>query len=102
MTHTLVKGTTAAQDFQLTDDGEPLDGTGHELSIEFSAGSVDATSAVEVAWLEQASGTARMTGTGDLPVGDHQWRWKLTDGEELVGYIPNLEKSPNILCVVKV
>lgn len=102
MIYILVVGTSEPQDVQLTDDGDPLVGTGFDLDIEFSADSLDATDAVSVAWLVQASGTVRMTDMEDLPVGDHKFRFSLTDGGGKKGYVPNLSVPPNILRVVKV
>jgi hypothetical protein len=102
MTHNLVVGTSEPQDFQLTDDGENLVGTGFDVAIAFAEdASVDADD-VTVDWLSQADGTVRMTDTEDLPVGSHKFRWTLTDGGGKVGFIPNLDAAPNILRVVKV
>lgn len=102
MTYNLVVGTSEPQEIQLTDDGSPLNGTGLDLDIEFSTGSVDETDDVTVAWDTQASGTVLMTNVSGLPVGFHKFRFTLTDGGGAKGYIPNLDVEPNVLRVVKV
>lgn len=101
-TYILVKGTSEPYDVQLTDDGEPLNGTGSDLGIEFSADAVSETATVTVAWLSQSGGTVQITNTEGLPVGSHRFRFTLTDGGGGKGYVPNLSATPNILQVVKV
>jgi hypothetical protein len=107
MTHILVLGTSEPQDFQLTDDDLPLVGTSLTLGIQFrtsglSAAKVAAIAALTTAWISQAAGTVRLSSTEGLPVGEYHFRWSLTDTGGKVGYIPNLDASPNILRVVKV
>lgn len=101
-TFILVKGTSEPQSIQLTDDGDPLNGTGQDLDIEFAVGAAEETDAVTVAWLSQSGGTLQMTNTENLPVGSHKFRFTLTDGGGGKGYVPNLSASPNVLQVVKV
>lgn len=87
MTHTMVVGTTEAQDFQLLNDGVALNGTGLTVSIEWR--DPEPASLPTVAWLSAAAGTVRVTGTGSMPVGRYPFRFKLVDGSSLIGYAPN-------------
>lgn len=112
MTHTMVVGTSESQDFQITDDGENLVGTGLTVGIEFrptttngaalSAAQIAALALVTVAWLTQASGTVRVTGIATLPIGYYYFRWTLTDSGSKKGYVPNLTADAHAWRVVKV
>ncbi len=93
MTHQMVVGTTEPQDFALLDDGVALVGTGFTLGIDWRG--TDPTGPVVVAWLDQAAGTVRVTGTGSMAVGTYFWRWTLTDSGGKIGYIPN-KGEPNV------
>ena len=42
-----------------------------------------------VAWLDQATGTVRVTGVDLLPPGSYSVRYQLMDGIGNVGYAPN-------------
>lgn len=88
MKHTIVEGTTEPQDFALLDDGAALVGTGFDLGIDFRETS-DELDDVVVAWLNQATGTVRVTGLEGLPTGKYHVRFTLTDGAGKVGYVPN-------------
>jgi hypothetical protein len=98
MTHVVVLGTSGPQDFQIYDDDAPLDGTGLTLGIEWRT---EPETPPTVAWLNQATGTVRMSGCEGLTRTDHAFRFTLTDGSNKVGYAPN-GPAPNILRVVRV
>jgi hypothetical protein len=100
MTHTLVVGTSEPQDFQLLDEGLPLDGTSLDIDIEFRE-TLPVGVTIAVAWLSQATGTVRVTGIEDLPIGKYHSRFKLTDVGNDDGYVPN-EQAPDTWDVVKV
>lgn len=103
MTHVMVVGTTEPQDFALTDDGEALVGTGLTIGIAFEvASTLTAEEKPTVAWLDQAAGTVRATPPAGMPVGAHRFRWTLTDSGGKVGFVPNLDATPNLWRVVKV
>lgn len=86
MQHTMVVGTTEAFDFQLEDDGENLVGTGLTPTIEFREAGVSAT----VAWLDQATGTVRVTAvTGIVVDRTYHFRFKLMDGAGKIAFCPN-------------
>lgn len=102
MTHVMVVGTSEAQEFQITNDGESLVGTGLDIAIQFSADAVVDSDDVTVAWLAQADGTVRVTDVEGLPLGAHKFRWTLTDSGGKKGYVPNLDVAPHIWRVVKV
>lgn len=93
MMQPIVEGTSEPYDVQLYDDGEPFVGTGFfiTLVIVHSSGAVvgsfDALPPV-AAWLSQADGTVRITGTETLTVGEYAVRFRVTDALETVGYFP--------------
>ena len=101
MTHVIVVGTSEPQDFQLQDNGANLVGTGLTIALEFRETS-DELDDVLVAWLDQAAGTVRVTGTEGLIRGTYHVRFKLTDLGGKVGYVPNLQKPSDEWLVVRV
>lgn len=83
---------TTSKDFELRDNGQPFDGTGHDIELVISTTEGDDVVAPEeppeADWLEQADGTVRVTGLDNLAIGNYYVRYKLTkDGE--VAFIPN-------------
>jgi hypothetical protein len=101
MKHTMVVGTTEPQDFELLESGAALDGTGWDVEIEFRE-SIAGVEAVTVAWLDQSAGTVRVTGAENLTARTYHFRFKLTDGSDDFGYVPNLDTAPNEWRVVRV
>lgn len=95
MTHYIPVGTSEPQDFAITNDGAVFDGTGFDVTLEIyrevigrspqALGSPVAT----VEWLDAEAGTVRVTGCGDLLVGDYLVRFKVTDGSNHDGFFPN-------------
>jgi len=100
MIHTMVAGTSEPQDFAIYNDGTALVGTGFDVEIEWR--SEPAGGPPTVAWLSQAGGTVRVTDTENMQEGAYYFRWKLTDALDQVGYVPNLDKAPNIWRVHRV
>jgi hypothetical protein len=98
MKHTMVVGTTEPQDFELLETGAALVGTDLDVEIEFR----EDVSGVTAAWLDQAGGTVRVTGAENLLARTYHFRFKLTDGSDDFGYIPNLDTAPNEWRVVRV
>jgi len=96
--HIMVVGTSEPQDFQLLEDGVAKDGTGWDVDIEWRD---SPDTPPTVAWLVQASGTVRVTGTESMAVGQYRFRFSLTDGGGDVGYVPNLDKEANVWRVVR-
>lgn len=90
MPHVIPIGTSEPQDFGLFDDRAPIVGTGWSVALEITArdGAVIATPPT-VAWLNQAAGTVRVTGTEALPLGNYSVRFRLTDLSSKVGFAPN-------------
>lgn len=87
-THTMVVGTSEPQDFQLLDDGVALVGAGWTVAIEFRA-PAPATPPT-VAWLNQATGTVRVTGCASMPVGRYYCRFRITDGDDAEAFVPGV------------
>lgn len=99
----MVVGTSEPQEFQLLQDGVPLNGTGFSVAIEFRGGVGEPTApTLSVAWLDQAAGTVRVSGVEIMIVERYHFRFKLTDAGAKVGYIPNLASLPNVWNVVRV
>lgn len=90
--HTMIVGTSEPQDFQLFDDGAELDGTGWDVGIEFREDDTE-LAGLTVAWLDQDAGTVRVTGCEAMAEGIYHFRFTLTDADEKVGYVPNLEAA---------
>lgn len=86
MTHTMVEGTSEPQDFQLLDDGAPLDGTGWTVGIEWRG---DDPTGPTVDWLSQADGTVRVSGCEDMAVGIYPFRFTIANGGGALAYVPN-------------
>jgi hypothetical protein len=101
MTHTLPVGTSEPQMFQLRDNGEPLPGTGLTVSFEIFRGVTPVESPPAADWLDQAAGTVVVTGMETLAVGEYRVRYKLTDAEDVIGYVPN-GKSADKWIVVRI
>lgn len=90
MTHIIPFGTSEPQDFALFDKGVAIDGTAMTVTLEiFTLARVVVTPAPTVAWLSQAAGTVRVTGTEILALGKYYVRYRLTDGAGKIGYAPN-------------
>jgi len=102
MTHDIPFSTSEPQDFELRDKGVAIVGTGLSVALEITtaAGAPVATPPT-VAWLNQAAGTVRVTGTENLALGDYRVRFKLTDAGGKVGFCPNGEKADLWRVVVK-
>jgi flagellar hook assembly protein FlgD len=100
MTHVMVEGTSEPQDFALYSDGAALDGTGFTVEIQWRSEPSGGPPTVD--WLSQAGGTVRVSDTENMPEGAHYFRWKLTDGSGNIGYVPNLDKAPNVWRVHRV
>lgn len=103
MTHEMVILTSEPQDFQLLNDGSPLDGTGWTVTIVFQEDDAETTWPEDVVadWLDQTAGTVRVTGIENMPLGLHRFRFKLTDGGGQVGFVPN-EAAPDVWKVVRI
>jgi hypothetical protein len=86
--HVIPFGTSEPQDFGLLDKGQPIDGTGFEVSLRISKANV-AIEPLPVDWLDQESGTVRVTGCEDLAVGRYKVRYLLTDMSSTEGFVPN-------------
>lgn len=99
MTHTMVIGTSEPQDFQLLNDREVIDWTEWDVDIEWRT--APGETLPTVAWLNQATGTVRVTGCEDLPLGAHPFRFTITDGSGNVAYVPS-EAPADIWRVVRV
>jgi hypothetical protein len=87
LTHTMVEGTSEPQDFQLLSDRAIIDWSEWDVEIEWRT--EPGETLPEVAWLDQATGTVRVTGCEAMPVGEHLFRFKITDGAGDVAYVPN-------------
>jgi hypothetical protein len=102
MIHTFPVGTSEPQDFVLRDQGTAIDGTGWDVFLDIEE--VDGTAVLTpptVAWLVAASGTVRVSGTEDLPVGTYHVRFRLEDQGGAVGWAPN-RMAPDTWRVVPV
>lgn len=99
MTHVMWEGTSEPQDLQLLTNGEPLDGTQWDVTIEFEPPVDDWEDDVSVAWLDQAAGTVRVTGTENMPIGRHHFRFALTDVVAKIGYVPTRDLPPGLWIV---
>ncbi|MGE3175937.1 MAG: hypothetical protein AB7O32_00590 [Vicinamibacterales bacterium] len=100
--HVIPEGTGEPQDFQLRNDGSALVGTGLTVSLEIAAYSGAAVvSPPSVAWLDQAAGTVRVTGTELLPRDSYAVRYKLEDVAGAIGFVPNAA-APDVWQVVRV
>lgn len=90
----LPEGTSEPYDVALFDDGAALVGTGLdvELVIVTSEGEDVGSPAPTAAWLNQTTGTVRITGAEILTLGQYAVRFKLTDGGGKVGYVPNKDQ----------
>ena len=90
--YTIVEGDSEPQDFQLTDDGVALVGTGFAVTLAIGPAS-DADTLPDtlptVAWLDQAAGTVRVLGCENLAVGSYHVRFVLTDDDDKEGSTPN-------------
>lgn len=95
MKHEMVVGTSEAQDFQLLDNRVALNGTGLSIGIEFA---VAPGGAPTIAWLNQATGTVRVSNVAGMVVGTYPFRFTLTDGGGKKGYVPN-SKAPDVWIV---
>ena len=106
LTHIMVVGTTKPQDFQILSEGESFDATGFEIAIEFRPADAGAypgfADDLTVDWLAEATSQVRVTGVEAMSVGDHRFRWKITDEGGQIEYVPNLEVPPNTWKVVRV
>ena len=100
MTHVMVVGTSEPQDFALTDDGAAIDGTGITIALDWRGS--DPVGPPAIAWLEEEDGTVRVTSTAGMSVGTYRFRFKLTDGEGAISYIPNLTVDANVWRVTEV
>lgn len=90
MAHKMVVGTTEPQDIQVLNEGAAIVGTGFNVAIVFRTSPGGTPVA---AWLNQATGTVRVTGTGSMRIGMHYYRIALTDSGGKVGYVPNLDPA---------
>lgn len=94
MTHIIPFGTSESQDFQLVDRGDPIDGTGLDVSLEIAATNGSPIDPLPtVSWIDQAIGTVRVVGVENLAVGGYRVRYQLTDIIDTIGYAPNGEKA---------
>lgn len=82
-------GATKAIEAQLLEDNAERDWSGIDIDIEFNEDVTEDVSGVAVAWLNQATGTYRITGAGGLAPGSYGYRLKLTSGGPEIGYGPN-------------
>jgi hypothetical protein len=89
MKHDIPVGTSEPQDFQLRANGAAINGTGLTIGIEVYSGGVLLVTQPTIAWLNQASGTVRVTGIEALTLGSYEVRFKLTDGAGKIAYCPN-------------
>lgn len=99
----VVKGTTEPQDIQLLENREPFDGEDYGVEIEFSDDAEltdEQRDAVTAEWIDDAAGTVRVEGFGDLPVGQYGFRLKVTSGLQ-AGYFPNAA-ARDVVRVVRV
>lgn len=108
MTHIIPVGTSEPQDFQFRNAiaggaATAIVGTGLTVTLQIhdARTGVAVASPPSVAWLDQAAGTVRVTGTGTLALGSYLVRYKLTDAGTLVGFAPNGAQA-DIWRVVKV
>jgi hypothetical protein len=91
--HTIPFGTSEPQDFLLQDKGQPIDGTGFEVSLRIAKGSTPVADAPTVDWLDQAAGTVRVTGCEVLAVGRYKVRFLLRDMSNVEGFVPNGDRD---------
>jgi hypothetical protein len=95
-THVMVEGTTEPQDFQLTENGAALDGTDWTIGLDFR----EDVSGVTAEWLDQAAGTVRVDGLGELPTGFYHVRFTLTDGAS-IAYVPSRESNAQLIRIIR-
>lgn len=95
----IVLGETTAKLQQLTEEGEPLVGTGLDVELEIKKyvgavmTAVDEDELPTVAWQNQALGIVEITEVENLSVGSYFVRYKLTNGDAEFDYVPNGEKA---------
>ncbi len=95
MRHITVVGTSELQTFQLLEDGGPLNGSTWDVEIAFRTDVVPALtpeqvsgiSQVTAAWLDQLTGTVRVSGVEFLPTGKYYFRFEVTGGGK-TAYFP--------------
>lgn len=98
--HEMVVGTTEPQDFELQNDDAAIDGTGLTIGMHIEDALTGTTvSGLTVAWLDQDSGTVRVTGVATLTVGRYKVRFSVTSGSS-VGYFPR-DGQPMVWKVVE-
>jgi hypothetical protein len=92
MAYTIIPlGTSEPYDFQLSNDGAPLDGSNLTVTLHiYRSGVLQSTAPLPaVAWLSQAGGTVRVTGMQHLALGTYRVRYRLQDAGTTIGYAPN-------------
>jgi hypothetical protein len=91
-------GTSLPVEIQLTNDGEPMVGTGwdltHDIKQLVNREMVDIEGApLTVVWADQAAGIARVTGRENLEAGNYLFVFILTDGTGKTESVPNYPPS---------
>lgn len=93
----IVVGSTEPVDVQLRADGAAQVGTGLDVTLEIARYENGIESAVAlpptIAWLDQATGTVRVTDVDRLVVGHYAVRYRLTNSAGKFGRCPNDESA---------
>jgi hypothetical protein len=87
-THDVVEGATEPTDIQILHNGLEHDFSGIDLGIEFNADVEEEIDDIEVEWLDDNTGMARVTGLDSLPAGKYGFRFTLEIGGQ-IAYSPN-------------